>query len=138
MISKIATLAAAVMAVGLFSGSAMAGQNWPSSIVGVWGAQANTAHLTITILSQASTGKCRQIEGTILDTGSGADSTLLGFYCPSSGRFHFTRTDSVSKVTFQDYSGNVSDIGRPTFMGGVFAEVFTPANVGEYSFMASK
>ena len=138
MNSKIARLAAAVMAVGLFAGPAMAGQNWPSSVVGVWGAQGNQSHLTITIESQASTGKCRQITGTILDTGSGDHSTLLGFYCPSSGRFHFTRTESTSGVTFQDYSGNVSESGSSIFMGGVFAEVFTPANVGEYAFLASK
>jgi hypothetical protein len=138
MNSKITRFAAAVMAVSLFSGSAMAGQNWPSSVVGIWGAQANTANLTITISNQASTGKCRQITGTIVDTGSGDHSTLLGFYCPSSGRFHFTRTESSSGVTFQDYSGNVSESGSTKFMGGVFAEVFTPANVGEFAFLASK
>ena len=40
-------LAVVMMAVGLFSGSAMAG--WPTSIAGTWTGQANQVPLTIDI-----------------------------------------------------------------------------------------
>jgi hypothetical protein len=134
-----ASLAVVAMGLSLAAGGAHAGQLWPSSVVGTWHAVADQSSLTITISSQAATGKCRQIAGTIVDnTGGGATSNLLGFYCPTSGRFHFVRNDAASRVTYQDYSGNVSDNGRRLYMGGIFAEVFTPANVGEYSFLASK
>ena len=134
-----ASLAVAAMSLSLAAGGAHAGQLWPSSVVGTWHAVADQSSLTITISSQAATGKCRQIAGTIVDnTGGGAKSNLLGFYCPTSGRFHFVRNDPASRVTYQDYSGNVSDNGRRLYMGGIFAEVFTAAVVGEYSFMASK
>lgn len=137
MNSKIAPLAAAVMAIGLFSGSAMAGQNWPASVVGTWNATANQSSLIITISSQASIGRCRAISGTIVDPVNGT-SKLVGFYCPTTGRFNFVRNDKISGVTFQDYSGNVSDIGRRLFMGGVFAQVVGVLLVGEYSFSAFK
>jgi hypothetical protein len=134
-----ASLAVAAMGLSLAAGGAHAGQLWPSSVIGTWHAVADQSSLTITISSQAATGKCRQIAGTIVDnTGGGATSNLLGFYCPTSGRFHFVRNDAANRVTYQDYSGNVSDNGRRLYMGGIFAEVFTPANVGEYSFLASK
>jgi len=136
MTSKITTLAAAVIAVGLFSGSAMAGENWPASVVGTWDAIANQSQLIITIRSQASSGRCRAISGTILDVASKGTSKLVGFYCPATGRFNFARNDPTSGVTFQDYSGNVSDIGRTLFMGGIFAQVVQL--VGEYSFFAEK
>ena len=132
-----ASLAVAAMGLSLAAG-AHAGQLWPSSVVGTWHAVANQSPLTINISSQAATGKCRQIAGTIVDNIGGGTSNLLGFYCPTSGRFHFVRNDAASRVTYQDYSGNVSDIGRRLYMGGIFAEVFTPTNVGEYSFQASK
>jgi hypothetical protein len=135
---KIGTLAAAVLAVGLFSGSAMAGENWPASVVGIWDGMGNQSALTITISSQASTGRCRPIAGTILDVASNDTSNLVGFYCPVTGRFNFARNDVASGVTFQDYSGNVSDNGRRVFMGGVFADLIGAPFVGEYSFFASK
>jgi hypothetical protein len=60
----------------------------------------------------------------------------VGFYCPTTGRFNFARNDATSGVTFQDYSGNVSDNGSTLYMGGVFAQVVQL--VGEYNFSASK
>jgi hypothetical protein len=135
MISKIASLIVAVFAVGFLSGSAMAGENWPASIVGTWDAVANQSDLTITISNQASSGRCRAISGTIVDPVNGT-SDLVGFYCPTTGRFNFARNNPISGLTFQDYSGNVSDIGSRLYMGGVFAQVVQL--VGEYSFFASK
>jgi hypothetical protein len=135
MTSKIVTLAAAVMAVGLFCRSAIAGENWPASVVGTWDAIADQSPLTITISSQASSGRCRAISGTIVDLVNGT-SNLVGFYCPTTGRFNFARNDPTSGVTFQDYSGNVSDNGSTLYMGGVFAQVVQL--VGEYNFSASK
>jgi len=130
MNSKIARLAAAVMAVGLFTGSAMAG--YPPSIAGTWDAQDNRSMVTIIINQPTSGGPtCDGISGTI-----GPDN-LAGFYCPTTGRFNFIRTNSTTGVTFQEYSGNVSAIGTsgtPNFMSGIFGSL--TGSYGEYSFCA--
>jgi hypothetical protein len=136
MTKTFTTLAIAGLIATAGAGAALAGENWPGSVVGTWNAAANQSTLTITISSQAATGRCRPISGTIVD--SGVSSNLLGFYCPATGRFNFARNDATTGATFQDYSGNVSDNGRTLFMGGVFADVVGAPFVGEYSFFASK
>jgi hypothetical protein len=138
MLKNLAVLTAVGALSSLLTGAAVAGENWPGSVIGTWHAQGNQSPLTITITSQAPTGRCRPIAGTILDVDSGVTSNLIGFYCPVTGRFNFARNDITTGVTFQDYSGNVSDNGRTIFMGGVFADVIGAPFVGEYSFFAEK
>jgi hypothetical protein len=134
MISKIAIFAAAaVMAVGLSAGSAMAG-GYPTNITGTWNAQDDRSLLTIDIHQTPASSSCNEISGTI-----GSDD-LVGFYCPATGRFDFVRNNSTSGVTIQEYSDNVSSIGTPEwFMSGIFGSVVQPTggNLGEYSFYAT-
>lgn len=127
-------LAFAIAAIG---GSAQAGQFWPSSITGTWYAVANQAPLTVTIASQSTTGICQQITGTILDNTTKVTDKLLGFYCPSSGHYGFSRSNSRG-FTYQVYSGAVSDNGSTIQMGGTFDEVAARKAVGEYAFLADK
>lgn len=132
---KYITLAAlAALSLG---NAAHAGQKWPTSVVGNWTAVANQSPLTISIATEASTGKCRQITGTITDNNTGGVDNLLGYYCPNSGRFAFTRAAASNDVTYQTYSGNVSDTGSSLYMGGTFNELATASSVGEYAFLAS-
>ena len=138
MISRIAKLAGAAMAIGFFSGSAMANV-YPASVVGTWHAVANQSDFTLTISSQESSGSCRAISGTIV--GNGELSDVVGFYCPGTGRFNFVRNYPPTGQTVQDYSGNVSETGNTLYMGGVFSQVVsetTPSDIGDASFFASK
>jgi hypothetical protein len=129
-----AVFVSAAIAAGTFaSQAAWAADLWPGSVLGTWNLVANQSALTVVVSSQASTGKCRQITGTVTDNTSGEVDSLLGYYCPTSGRLHFTRT-TPSGQTFQDYSGNTSDKGKTTYLGGTFSEVASPLNVGEYAF----
>jgi hypothetical protein len=138
MIRTRATLAAAAIGSILAAGGAHAGQHWPASVVGTWTAIANQSPMTITITSQNSTGRCRAIAGSLVNSDGSGQSNIAGFYCPVTGRFHFVRNDPKTGVTYQDYSGNVSDTGTSLYMAGVFAQALGASVVGEYSFMASK
>jgi hypothetical protein len=138
MMTKYVMLVAAGAVSSLVSGVALAGDNWPASVVGTWHGQADQSVVTITITNQAATGRCRPISGTFVDVTFGTTSNILGFYCPATGRFNFVRNETTTGLTFQDYSGNVSDKGSTLFMGGVFADVIGAGNVGEYSFLAEK
>ncbi len=113
---------------------AVAAENWPASVVGTWDARGNQTPLTITISSQASNGKCRVIRGTILQVGGGQQS-LVGAYCPDSGRIIFARiwTPQIDPINDQVYSANLSDAGSTLYMGGSFEQT----GAGEYSFFAS-
>ena len=138
MTSKIITLAAAVMAIGLFSGSAMAAP-YPASVVGSWNVIDNQSDAILTISSQVSTGNCSAISGTFV--GGRETSNIVGFYCPATGRFNFVRNDPSNDVTVQDYSGNVSITGSHLYMGGFFAQVVNEGGVGipgEYNFFAER
>jgi len=128
MSSKIATLVAAMIALGLFAGSAMAA--YPTSIAGTWTVQANQSTGTMNI-TQGLIGTCRALSGNLGGTA------LVGFYCPTTGRFNFERT--INGVTIQYYSGNVSQIGSHLFMGGIFGVPITSGGpLGEYNFSAVK
>jgi hypothetical protein len=111
---------------------AVAAENWPASVVGTWKAVANQTALTVIISSQASTGKCPVIRGTINDS-DGTTQILVGSYCPDSGRIVFSRIPPGQQVT-QVYSANLSDAGPTLYMGGLFEQT----GAGEYSFIASK
>jgi predicted secreted protein len=123
-------LAAAVMAVGLFAGSAMAA--YPTSIAGTWTAQANESPWTIEIQQASTTGVWKQITGT-----------LGSFPLVVTGRFDFVVNEPSSDVAVQEYSGNVSNTGSTIFMSGIFGTVipvqgqgFPGGAIGEYNFSA--
>ncbi|HTZ71582.1 MAG TPA: hypothetical protein VMB71_13085 [Acetobacteraceae bacterium] len=136
MVKYLSLLAAS--ALSLAATAANAASPWPANVVGTWNADANQHSLSIKVTSQASSGECRQLAGSITDTGTGATGGLLGFYCPSTGRISFLRTTSGSNAAFQNYSGNVAMKGRARLMAGVFSENATPVFVGEYGFYAVK
>ena len=128
MIKTLAILAVAT--ASLAAGAAQAAQQWPASIVGNWAAIANQSSLTVSITSQTGGETCNQIAGTI-----GSD-TLLGFYCPGSGRFNFLRSNSPSG-TYQAYTGNLSEtVTGNVVMTGTFADYIDNPQ-GEASFIAT-
>jgi hypothetical protein len=129
---------ALIAAVSIVAGAAQAASPWPAKVVGTWNGGANEDSLTITISSQASTGDCRQIAGSLVDNTEGVSSDILGFYCPATGRMAFRRTGTGETAAFQNYTANLSVKGHTLYMGGVFSENATAANVGEYPFYAFK
>jgi hypothetical protein len=92
-------VAAALASLTGISG-ALAAENWPPSVVGTWGATANQTPLTIVISSQASTGKCPVITGTIFQGVS--PTTLSGVYCPGSGRIVHTHRANTEAGIFRE------------------------------------
>lgn len=125
-------------ALSIVAGAAHAASPWPSKVTGKWSGGANEDQVTIKITSQASTGNCRQISGTFTDDTVGGTSDILGFYCPVSGRIAFRRSVTGQTAAYQNYTASLSQVGSTVFMGGVFAENATAANVGEYAFYAYK
>lgn len=111
----------------VFSQAAFA-DGWPTSVVGNWSVNANNTVGSLNITTQAPTGNCRSITGTIF-----GNSFTKGFYCPFSGRIHFIRQSGSN--FFQVYSGNVSQNATTLRVGGLFSDFSQP---GEYSFFGSK
>jgi hypothetical protein len=121
----------ASMAFGANSASA---DGWPSSVVGAWDVLGNHFPGTLNITSQANTGQCRGITGTIYG------QSIQGFYCPSSGRIHFLRKLPGTNTTFQVWAGNLSQAATGcmacvNLMGGVFSSDLD--GFGEYNWEAS-
>ncbi len=113
--------------MGFGANTALA-DGWPLSVLGNWSVLANQSAGTLSITSQGSIGDCRPITGTIFG------NSIVGFYCPFSGRIHFLRNSGTT--TFQDYTGNVSQAGLTLHMGGIFASDL--GSFGEYSFSGTK
>ena len=136
---KKSTSLAAAIGVALSFGSAHA-SSWPTSVVGTWHMLANQNSPVLTITSQGISGKCRPIDGTIVDAATGANDIIIGFYCPLSGRISFLRNNSKTNGTFQVFVGNLSDApttGNERRMGGTFLEETGPATIlGEYEWFA--
>ena len=132
------TLSAAI-GVALSVGSAHA-SSWPASVVGTWDMMADQNSPVLTITSQGSSGKCRPIAGTLVDTATAANDDIAGFYCPSSGRISFLRIIPSNNETFQVFIGNLSDKptrGNQQRMGGTFLEETGPTTLlGEYEWFA--
>jgi hypothetical protein len=125
---------AVVVAFSLFAGASR-----PSSIVGTWMGVANQTAVQIVITTQGTTtAPCKPISGTMNNVPSGGASNIQGFYCPATGRVGFVRKDVTTNDTFQSYSGNVSIIGTPLRMTGVFAELALVGALGEYNFAVTK
>jgi hypothetical protein len=113
--------------MGFGANTAMA-DGWPLSVLGNWSVLANQSAGTLSITSQGSIGDCRPITGTIFG------NTMVGFYCPFSGRIHVLRNSGAT--TIQDYTANVSQAGPVLHMGGTFASDL--GSFGEYNFSGTK
>ena len=111
--------------------------SWPQNVVGTWKGFANQTEVQLVITTQGTTGSCRSITGTFSNLPSGGASNIHGFYCPSTGRVSFVRTD-VDSGAFQSYSANLSDVGRESRMAGTFAELNMAGYLGEYNFAVSR
>ena len=82
----------------------------------------------------AASARCFSVLRAI--TGAIGDDTVLGYYCPDSGRFNFLRSNSPSG-TYQAYTGNLSEtvLGNVVMTGTFVDYIDNPQ--GEYSFIAS-
>jgi hypothetical protein len=92
-----------------------AGAASPASVAGVWAATGNQTLGPLTINQAASLAECKPIRGSIFV----ASNTILGFYCPETGRIVFMRHSS-SGVAFQLYQGWVGRDAAVDRMGGAF------------------
>ena len=124
----------ALLFAGLALGAEVAlADGWPGSVVGSWSVVGNQSVGTLKVTSQASTGLCRGIGGTIYG------NPIEGFYCPFSGRIHFVRKNAADNDSFQAWTGNVSQAGAVNRMGGTFTALNAiGGSLGEYNFHASK
>jgi hypothetical protein len=127
-------LASAIILVSAAIGTNVALAAPPPSVVGNWTVVGNQSNGVLVIRSQAATGACRQIGGTIYG------NPIEGFYCPSTGRIHFVRKAAATNDTFQSWLGSVGEDGAAMdFMGGTFV-VSMPAGgaFGQYNLSASR
>jgi hypothetical protein len=111
----------------------------PPSVMGTWNAVLNNTNARITIASQVGPAPCPTIQGTIVETLSGAISNLRGFYCPTTGRIVFVRNSRATNDTSQIYSGSLNSVPAPdgfTKMAGTFADI--SSGNGEWGFFAAK
>lgn len=112
----------------ILAGPAFGG--FPHNVTGTWTLIANRAQDTLVISSQAETGRCRTIVGSIV-TDVGPDA-LTGFYCPSTGRIFFIRLSSGTPS--QVYEGHLAEGGPVNRIGGTFANMARPAEFGWSAF----
>lgn len=118
----------AVFASMAYGANTAMADGWPASVLGNWSVLANQSTGTLSITIQGATGDCQNIAGTIFG------DTMVGFYCPLSGRIHFLR--NTGATTIQDYTADLSFAGSPLHMGGTFASDL--GGFGEYNFQALK
>lgn len=124
----------------LMLGDIALADGWPSRVVGRWPMAANRSIGVLDITSQANSGQCQAIAGTIFGAGAGIiGNNVKGFYCPGSGRIGFVRQSKQGDLPIQFYSGNVSQTGRVIAIGGTVANWDTTGgSLGEYGFFASR
>jgi len=136
MKTLLSAIAVAALAVAIANGPASAA-NRPTSVVGKWAVIANQSNdITLTIVSQGTAGACKQIEGTMVDPAFGSNDNIEGFYCPTTGRISFLRRTGTTVNTYQVYSGNVSQINSPQYVGGTFS-LERSAALGEYEWFGT-
>jgi hypothetical protein len=128
------TLVLAVVVFSMLAGAAPR----PASVVGTWTGVGNLTAVQVVITAQGTTGTCKAITGTMNNLPFGGASNIQGFYCPSTGRIGFVRKDPTTNVTFQTYSGNLSNTATTLRMAGVFAELAQVGQLGEYNFSLTK
>jgi len=111
----------------------------PVNLAGTtWTVQANREVVQLVITTQAGPGApgaetCRHINGQI------GIASILGWYCPLTGRIHFLHNNLSSGVTVRTFSGHVSDEapGQPLYMAGTMTvEAIAFGDLGEYNFSA--
>jgi hypothetical protein len=122
--------ALAIGILGMLLGSGSAWAAFPDSVTGTWSAILNQTSTTIVITSQGTTGKCREISGTISTT-----TNINGFYCPATGRIFFLRKSQATNDTSQAYSGNLASDAGIDRMAGTFADINSN---GDFAWSASK
>ncbi len=134
--SKIAALAVTLACAAATNASA-AGPNWPAKILGTWKGMSNQTSVVLKVATQAGSGKCQDITGTLQNVGGGTDS-IFGYYCPSSGAVEFRRFSTAFSAAIQVYTGslNQANAGAPhLFMAGAFSQYeLAEGPLGQYSF----
>jgi hypothetical protein len=118
-------LAIAVGTLGVVWGS-LAHADPLGNITGTWKILGNQSAGDL-ILSQGTGTPCAPIRGTIY----GTPNSVLGYYCPTTGRIAFTRKNTAG-VVIQTWVGTVSDVvaGQPHRMGGTFHPLDVAAGSG--------
>lgn len=138
--SYIAALAIIATCANASSASA-ATASWPAKIVGTWQGWSNQTPIVLTISTQAGTGKCQDITGTLQNVGGGTNA-IDGYYCPSSGAVEFRRFSTSFAAAIQVYTGslNQANAGAPKiFMAGTFGQYeLAEGPLGQYSFSVVK
>lgn len=126
-------LALATAALTLTTHVAQA-QSWPTSVVGSWNVRGNLNTGTLNITTQAGSGRCRAITGTVYG------NPIQGFYCVNTGRIYFARKLPANNDTVQVWSGHLSETAPTLLMGGTFASIDSASGgtLGEYAFSATK
>ncbi len=129
--------AIAVSFGSLLCASAAYADGWPTSVQGSWSAVAAQSTGTLTITHPTSTLNCQPISGTLF-----GNSTIQGFYCPTSGRISFVRVYNQgigNGGAAQYYQGNLSLTGSTLRIGGTQTTFDTAGgSLGEYNFSATK
>jgi hypothetical protein len=129
----------AAAAVVALAGNAAHAGSYPYKLgPATWYGVANNYDVLITISGQTFGSPCGQISGTMGNKGQPADSTIQGYYCPATGKLTFLRKSKSNNVTFQSYTGWMSqaDGKHVPQMSGVFTEMVNPKALGDYGFSA--
>jgi hypothetical protein len=136
---KVATLAIVAVCAAASAASAVT-PSWPAKITGTWKGQSNQTSVVLKITTQAGSGKCQDITGSLQNVGGGTD-TIYGYYCPTSGAVEFRRFSSAFAAAIQVYNGNLNqaNAGAPVvFMAGSFGQYeLAEGPLGQYSFSLS-
>ena len=122
----------------LLAGSALSGtaQARPASVVGNYIMRLDNDQLKLAIFSQANTGTCQRIVGSLKRYTSGAIvGAMTGWYCPATGRIGYQILKPADGSTLQSFSGAVSGAGS-LFAGTV--SIFGDGLRGEYNVAAGR
>lgn len=128
----------------LFFVAATAAAEPPSNLANThWTLQANRGTTSLHITSQGGAGSagaaiCRPINGSLTDV---VEVPIRGWYCPSTGRIHFTHNNLTTNATVRVFTGNVSEEvpGLPLLMSGtVMVDDAVFGLLGEYNFSATQ
>jgi hypothetical protein len=127
---------ALTLALQWYAGAAVAAP--PANVVGTWTVQVNQDVEEFIIENQGVPGKCKRIIGHI---NVSAEPPLIGWYCPSTGRFHILHNNASTNATVRTFTGNVSDSveGVPDKMAGTVAIIIGAfGDLGERNFSATR
>jgi hypothetical protein len=126
------TMAATAAVLAVTGGAAMA-QAYPTSVVGTWTIRANdTQPFTVTVSSQSSDAPCAAISGVM----GAPNDAIAGYYCPATGGVSFLRNSAQTGATYQVFTGQLSWVGRKTYVTGSFSNFAGGVDTGSYGFTA--